>query len=229
LLADSVPTGALGQGSAAYRTGPPDPGPTGPPDPGLTGLPARSRRGPALAVSAAIVAAGLIVGGVLLLTRGSPAGHAATQSTSQRTSSTGSTPGAGSTPRTGGTGSTPSTGGAGGSGPAIPPAFAGTWAGTATMTATPNTGVAFTNAITFTLPAGATTGHVTETSSNGGCVDSLTLTAKTATVLTFSEPQTADCEAGTVTFTRRGASLDYLWIDINHMAKETGLLHRTRG
>jgi hypothetical protein len=30
-------------------------------------------------------------------------------------------------------------------------------------------------------------------------------------VLTFSEPQTAECVAGTVTFTRRGADLAYRW------------------
>ena len=32
-------------------------------------------------------------------------------------------------------------------------------------------------------------------------------------MLTFDEPQTARCVAGTVTFTRHGASLAYRWTD----------------
>ena len=32
-------------------------------------------------------------------------------------------------------------------------------------------------------------------------------------MLTFGEPQTAGCVAGTVTFTRHGANLAYRWTD----------------
>jgi hypothetical protein len=44
-----------------------------------------------------------------------------------------------------------------------------------------------------------------------GRINTLTLSQVTATVLTFSEPQTVSCVAGTVTFTRRGANLAYRW------------------
>jgi hypothetical protein len=45
----------------------------------------------------------------------------------------------------------------------------------------------------------------------------LTLTRVNAAVLTFSEPQTPLCQAGTVTFTRRPAGLAYRWLDINNL------------
>ena len=68
-------------------------------------------------------------------------------------------------------------------------------------------GPALTNGIAFTFEAGARTAHETDQD----CVNTLTLTGTTATVLTFSEPQTANCVAGTVTFTRHGANLAYRW------------------
>jgi hypothetical protein len=43
-------------------------------------------------------------------------------------------------------------------------------------------------------------------------------------VLTFSEPQTAACVAGTVTFTRRGASLTYHWTD--NIEQNVATLHK---
>jgi hypothetical protein len=43
-------------------------------------------------------------------------------------------------------------------------------------------------------------------------------------VLTFSEPQTAACVAGTVTFTRHGATLAYLWT--NNVEQNTATLHK---
>ena len=46
---------------------------------------------------------------------------------------------------------------------------------------------------------------------NQDCINTLTLSQVTATVLTFSEPQTVACEGGTVTFTRQGANLAYRW------------------
>jgi Protein tyrosine and serine/threonine kinase len=47
----------------------------------------------------------------------------------------------------------------------------------------------------------------------GTCVNTLTLTEATATVLTFDEPQAGGCVAGTVTFTRQGDGLAYRWTD----------------
>jgi serine/threonine protein kinase len=91
----------------------------------------------------------------------------------------------------------------------IPASFAGTWSGTATMSALSNPGVGLPSSITFTFVAGATTAHET----NGDCVNTLTLTASTATVLTFSEPQTASCVAGTDTFTLHSADIAYRWTD----------------
>jgi hypothetical protein len=77
------------------------------------------------------------------------------------------------------------------------------------MSALSNPGLGLQSSIAFTFVAGATTVHET----NGDCVNTLTLTASTATVLTFSEPQTAACVAGTVTFTQHGTDLAYRWTD----------------
>jgi serine/threonine protein kinase len=199
-LADSVP-----------HTGPPYP-PAGPTFPGgqpagISGLgriPARSRRTPILAACGAAAAA-LIVLAVVLLTQGSPpaspdgsggntlAGHA-------------SSPAATAPPTTS---SPPHTTGA-----TIPAAFAGTWKGKATMSAVGAPSVKLTNDITFTFAAGARTIHETDQDSYGGtCVNTLTLTEATTTVLTFDEPQAGGCVAGTVTFTRQGDGLAYRWTD----------------
>ena len=89
----------------------------------------------------------------------------------------------------------------------IPAAFAGTWNGTATMSAIGAPNISLPNSIMFTLAAGARTAHEV----NQDCTNTLTLSQVTATVLTFSEPQTTSCVAGTVTFTRRGANLAYHW------------------
>src|ERR1700740_45112 len=77
--------------------------------------------------------------------------------------------------------------------------------------------------ITFTLGAGARTAHEL----NKDCVNVLTLTRATATVLTFAEPQTPTCEAGTATFTLRGPGLAYRWLDINQLAQNTAVLHKS--
>ena len=50
----------------------------------------------------------------------------------------------------------------------------------------------------------------------------VSLTARTDAVLTFSEPQTAACVAGTVTLTRQGAGLAYRWTD--NVEQNTGTL-----
>jgi len=75
------------------------------------------------------------------------------------------------------------------------------------MSAIGASNISLPNSITFTLVAGARTAHEV----NQDCVNTLTLSQVTATVLTFSEPQTTSCEAGTVTFTRGGANLAYRW------------------
>ena len=190
---DSVPvTGPLAQ-----------PGPTSPrsmppqfpvPQPAS----ARSRRGPVLAGTAVAVAV-LVAVGVFLFTRGSPShppAAAGSTSPAAPASSAASTP-------------TQATQTAQATGATIPAAFAGQWTGTATMSAVGISGPSLTNSITFTLVAGARTAHEV----NQDCVNTLTLTSATATVLTFSEPQTAACVAGTVTFTRHGANLAYHWTD----------------
>jgi hypothetical protein len=69
--------------------------------------------------------------------------------------------------------------------------------------------VSVANGIDFTFVAGARTIH----EENGSCVNTLTLSKETSSVLTFSEPGTAECVAGTVTFTRHGATLAYRWTD----------------
>ncbi len=173
------------------------PGPARFPGPGPA--PARLRRGPILgAVGAAV--AGVAVLGIVLLTQRSPSGPpVGTQSSSLAGHA--SSPASASTQATPATPATPATGGT------IPAAFAGTWNGTATMSAIGVPGVSLTNSITFTLAAGARTAHEV----NQDCINTLTLSEVTATVLTFSEPQTPACVAGTVTFTRRGANLAYRW------------------
>ncbi|HEY1323239.1 MAG TPA: serine/threonine-protein kinase [Streptosporangiaceae bacterium] len=202
-LADSVPY----TGPQYPPAGPTFPGgqPTGISGPGR--FPARSRRTPILAACGAAAAA-LIVLAVVLLTRGSPpaspdgpggnspAGHA-------------SSPAAAAPQTTPATSPPPPTTGA-----TIPAAYAGTWKGKATMSAVGATSVKLTNDITFTFVAGARTIHETDQDSYGGtCVNTLTLTQATATVLTFDEPQAGGCVAGTVTFTRQGDGLAYRWTD----------------
>jgi eukaryotic-like serine/threonine-protein kinase len=107
-------------------------------------------------------------------------------------------------------------------GPGIPAAFAGTWTGTATLASTVEPGVTLRDPITFTLVAGKRTAHEV----NQDCVNVLTLTRATDTVLTFTEPQTPTCEAGTATFTRRGPGLAYGWLDINKLARNTAILRK---
>lgn len=65
------------------------------------------------------------------------------------------------------------------------------------------------NSISFTLVKGGTTAAEV----NDTCVNTLTLKTATTTVLTFNEPGTSLCVAGTVTFTLRGSDLAYLWTD----------------
>jgi serine/threonine protein kinase len=187
------------------------PGSAPPSRPGRASV--RSRREPLLAVGGAAVIA-LIVFGVLLLNRGPAASQPA---------STGSTSAAGHTASAVSTATSSSAAPvtAQATGATISSAFAGNWAGTATMAAIGTPGIGLANSITFTLVAGARTAH----ENNQSCVNTLTLTNETATVLTFSEPQTAQCVAGTVTLTRRGANLAYRWTD--NIEQNTATLHKT--
>jgi eukaryotic-like serine/threonine-protein kinase len=216
----SSPSGlAPGAGTAALaafdpRTGPvPElpgsirPGPALPSPRGSR----RSRRGLALAAGSAAAVVVLAVAGVLLLNRGHASNTPNGTPSSSRPASAASTPPA-STP--------PATVRAAGS--AIPAAFAGTWNGTATLAAIGAPGVGFKNPITFTMTAGGTKAQENEA---GGCVNTLTLTSTTAGVLTFSEPGTGGCVAGTVTFTRRGATLAYRWTD--NVEQETATLRES--
>jgi len=190
-------------------TQPADPGftVTGPPS---SGPPPRSRRGPVLALSAAVVVAALIVAGVLLLTPRSPSHSAG----STGASSAGSTPVASSLPPV-----------AAGAGPTIPAAFAGTWTGTATMAAISAPSVMqFQDPVTFTLAAGGRTAHEVDKD----CVNTLTLTGATPTVLSFDEPQTATCQGGSITFTRRGGKLYFRWTDQPPSVQDTAVLSKTR-
>src|SRR6202011_3532115 len=89
----------------------------------------------------------------------------------------------------------------------IPAAFAGTWSGTATIAATALPSLGVSNSISFTLVKGGTTAAEV----NDSCTNTLTLTKARPTVLTFSEPGTDQCVAGTVTFPLRGGNLAYRW------------------
>ncbi len=192
--ADSVP--AMAGSASAFAPG-------GPPT-----RPARSRRGLVVAAGSGAVVAALIVAGVLLLTKhpvtsAGSAGNSPTVGTSTASQASSSAPA-----------SAPATG------PTVPAAFAGTWTGTATMSVIGVSGVSLTNPITFTFVAGART--ISE--NNQSCVNTLTLTGQTGQVLTFSEPQTVQCVAGTVTFTPHGADLAYRWTD--NVEQNTALLHK---
>ena len=183
---------------------------------GHGGAPARSRRTPLLA-ACGVAAAAIVVLAVVLFTRGSPpaspagsgdnslAGHASSPATA----------GPDTTQATQATSAPPAITGA-----TIPAAFAGSWKGTATMSPVGATTISLTNPITFTFVAGARTAR----EENQDCVNTLTLTSATDTTLVFSEPQTANCVAGTTTFTRHGSSLAYRWTD--NIEQNTAALRR---
>ena len=78
------------------------------------------------------------------------------------------------------------------------------------------------NDITFTMANGGRTARET----NDTCTNTLALAKVTATVLTFHEPQTDLCVAGTVTFTLQTGGLAYVWTD--GIEKNTATLHRKK-
>jgi hypothetical protein len=211
---------AGGAASGPVRTGPTSPlsgattpaellsdlpapgGPTGPlPWPGAPGP--RRRPWPILAAGAAALAA-LTVAGVLLIpkltaTSSSPPPPPTSQSQ-------GSTPPASQASTT----TAPSSPAPVGSGPQIPASFAGTWSGTAMQSAIADPQLQLPNTISFTFVGGRRTIHEV----NQDCVNTLTLTKVTATVLTFDEPGVpGTCVAGTVTFTLSAKGLTYHWTD----------------
>jgi eukaryotic-like serine/threonine-protein kinase len=168
----------------------------------------RSRRMPVLAASGAVVVVALIALLTVLLTRGSSGGTPnaiGTRSAAAVTTTT-ATATAATAAATGGV--------------TIPAAFAGTWSGTATMEAIGVPSLGLQNSISFTLAKDGTTAAEV----NGSCVNTLTLTKATATVLTFNEPATDLCVAGTVTFTHRGETLAYLWT--NGVEQNTATLRK---
>jgi serine/threonine protein kinase len=213
---DADDTGPMSHEGLAGRTDP-VPALTGATDPKLepswlappSPAPARSRRGPVLAVGGAVAVVALIAVGVLL-TRGSPSstgGGVGTLSPSVASTSTASA-------------STTATGQP--TGPTIPSQFAGTWSGTATMFAIAEPSFGLQNNVTFMMANGGRTAQET----NDTCTDTLTLAKVTATVLTFHEPQNDLCVAGTVTFTLKGGDLAYVWTD--GIEKNTATLHRKK-
>jgi eukaryotic-like serine/threonine-protein kinase len=187
--------------------------------PGPRPAPARARRGPVLAVTGAAAAVAAVIVAVLLLTRGSPGRTPTGPGTSSAGTVSSSAAGQVSTPAL----STTASGTAPVTGAMIPPSFAGTWTGTATMfaIAAPNLGLP--NDITFTLAKDGTTAQET----NGECINTLTLTKATAAVLTFDEPATSQCVAGTVTFRLQGSGLAYTWTDSAGLEKNTATLRKT--
>jgi len=152
----------------------------------------------------------LIAVGVLLLTRGSPPGTSSGVGTISPSLASTATASASTTP----TGQP--------TGPTIPSQFAGTWSGTATMFAIAEPSFGLQNDITFTIAKGGRTAQET----NDTCTNTLTLAKVTATVLTFHEPQTDLCVAGTVTFTLQAGGLAYVWTD--GIEKNTATLHRKK-
>jgi hypothetical protein len=179
------------------------PGYVAPPAPGGPGP---RRRGPVLAAAGAAALAALIAAGVVLLLNGhsSPGTVADRGSTAAGQGPTSAAPAIG-----GATGIAASSAAVAG-GPQIPASFAGTWSGTAMQSAIGDPQVQLPNSITFMLTAGGRTAH----EQNQDCVNTLTLTKVTATVLTFNEPDVPNsCVGGIVTFTLTGKGLAYHWTD----------------
>jgi predicted Ser/Thr protein kinase len=167
--------------------------------------PRRVRRGPIMAALGTAALAAVIVTGVLLLLKSpSPSQGASSDRTAGRSHS--STPTASHTLAASHTTAPPA--GAVVSGPKIPASFAGSWSGTAMQSMIGDPQVQLPNSITLTLAAGGRTAH----EDNDTCVNTLTLTKVTATVLTFNEPDVdGTCVGGTVTLKRKGNGLAYRW------------------
>ncbi len=215
-LADAPPPGwAAATGPVYPAGGATAPGgyPSQPSAP--SGPASRSRRGPLLA-ACGVAAAAVIALGVVLFPRGSTSGPPASQVSDSQVSHPAATQA--SPPAS--PAATQTTQAATPAGATIPASFAGTWSGTATMAALSDSSFGLKNQISFTFAAGARTAHETDQD----CVNTLTLTRATATVMVFSEPQTPACVAGTVTFTRHGSELAYRWTD--NIEQNTAVLRK---
>jgi hypothetical protein len=191
-----------------------------PSQPSAPGRPAStSRRGPVLA-ACGVAAAAVIALGVVLLARGSTFGPPASQGSGSPASHV-TSPAATQASQPASPAATQTTQAGPAAGATIPAPFAGTWSGTATMAALSDSSLGLKNDITFTFAAGSRTAHETDQD----CVNTLTLTRATATVMVFSEPQTPACVAGTVTFTRHGTELSYRWTD--NIEQNTAVLRKS--
>jgi hypothetical protein len=216
-LADSPPPGwAAATGPVYPAGGPTAPGgyPSLPAAPG--GLASRSRRGPLLA-ACGVAAAAVIALGVVLFAHGSTSGPSAGQGSGSPASHPAS-PAATRASQPASPAATQTTQATPSPGARIPASFAGTWSGTATMAALGDGSFGLKNTISFA--AGGRTAHEIDQD----CVNTLTLTRATAAVMVFSEPGTAACVAGTVTFTRHGSELAYRWTD--NIEQNTAVLRK---
>ena len=206
-----------GRAGLAAPAGPPPTGPmtpaafTGP----VAGRPRSRKRLAAVAGGGAAVAAVAVVA-VLLATNGSKSPPAKGAGNAGAATHPATSAAATSAPATSVPASPASSPGAGAS--TIPAAFAGTWSGVAHQAVISDPSVSLPNDMALTLTAGGTTAHEVDDS----CVNTLTLSQGTATTLTFSEPGTSACVAGTVTLTRQGANLAYRWTD--NVEQNTGTL-----
>jgi predicted Ser/Thr protein kinase len=222
--ADSPPPGwAAATGPVYPAGGPTAPGgypsqPYGPGSPGQPYGPAspgpRFRRGLLLTACGVVVVA--IALGALLLTRGPASGPPATSA-----SDPASHPASPAVTQSSQPASPTATQPTPPAGPTIPASFAGTWSGTATQAMVGDSSFGLKNKISFTFAAGSRTAHETDQD----CVNTLTLTRATATVMVFSEPGTPACVAGTVTFTRHGTGLAYRWTD--NVEQNTAVLRKS--
>jgi protein kinase-like protein len=215
--ADAPPPGwAAATGPVYPGGGPTAPGgyPSQPYGPASRGP--RFRRGLVLTACGVVVVA--IALGALLLARGPASGPSATASDPATSVSHPASPAVTQSSQPASPAATQT---APSAGAAIPASFAGTWSGTATMAALGDSSFGLKNAITFTFAAGSRTAHETDQD----CVNTLTLTRATATVMVFSEPGTAACVAGTVTFTRHGTELAYRWTD--NVEQNTAVLRKS--
>ncbi|HEY2270641.1 MAG TPA: protein kinase [Streptosporangiaceae bacterium] len=229
-LADSPPPGwAAATGPVYPAGGPTAPGgypsqpsvPASPSQPYGPGSPGpRFRRGLILAASGVVIVA--VALGALLLARGPASEPPATADSRPATSASHlASPAATQASQPASPAATQTTRATPSSGARIPASFAGTWSGTATMAALGDASFGLKNTISFTFAAGGRTAHEIDQD----CVNTLTLTRATAAVMVFSEPGTAACVAGTVTFTRHGSELAYRWTD--NIEQNTAVLRRS--
>jgi len=203
------PTPPLSASTTPARAASDLPAPGTLPVPGMPGP--RRRRGPILAALGTAALAALIVVGVLLILK-NPSSPTAATGQSQTSAP----------PAVRTTTATTASAAAIASGPEIPAPFAGTWSGTAMQSAIADPQVQLPNSITFTLAAGSRTAH----EQNQDCVNTLTLTKVTATMLTFDEPDVpGTCVGGTVTLALKGNGLAYRWTD--NIEQNVGNLRRS--